>query len=278
MSVVRFDADSWLPDGAVLYGEGGFGVLAEDIPSGGESGPGYCYNDLDLPADTGREICGRIASWPAAGTLTAGEDTSFTFTGAADGTYSFTYQLYVDGVAVGSPATVTLTVGSGVIACNLGAAVAGGQAASIDETLSCALGTATAAGHQAAVAAGATIACGLGTAAAVGYTAALDTAIACAPGVAAAAGHQATVADGNLSCALGTATAAGHAATVTGSAVDEIVCALGTATAEGYVAYLSRPTLGARSTLRQAADRRPANLDNARRPASSGGRRPRQLH
>lgn len=87
------------------------GVLGSLIPSTGDNGAGYTYNDLSLPADNTKEICGRITSWPSAGTLTAYEDTSFEFSGAPDGVYSFQYQLYVDGVAVGPPASVGLTVG-----------------------------------------------------------------------------------------------------------------------------------------------------------------------
>jgi hypothetical protein len=88
------------------------GVLGSLIPATGDNGAGYTYNDLSLPADSAKEICGRITSWPSAGTLYAYEDTSFEFSGAPDGAYSFQYQLYVDGVAVGSPASVALTVGS----------------------------------------------------------------------------------------------------------------------------------------------------------------------
>lgn len=92
------------------------GVLGSEIPSSGDNGPGYAYNDLSLPADANKEICGRITTWPSAGTLTAYEDTSFTFTGAPDGIHTFQYQLYVDYVATGGPTTVTLTVGDGVVA------------------------------------------------------------------------------------------------------------------------------------------------------------------
>jgi hypothetical protein len=87
------------------------GVLGSAIASTGDYGAGYCYNDLDLPADANKEICGRVTAWPSAGTLFAYEDTSFSFTGAPDGIYTFQYQLYVDGVATGSPATVTLLQG-----------------------------------------------------------------------------------------------------------------------------------------------------------------------
>ena len=101
-----------LISGALLIGETGLGVLGSAIPATGDNGAGYAYNDLSLPADNSKEICGRITTWPSAGTLFAYEDTSFDFT-APDGAYSFQYQLYVDGVATGSPTTVNLQVGVG---------------------------------------------------------------------------------------------------------------------------------------------------------------------
>jgi hypothetical protein len=108
---LRIDTSEWI-SGALVIGDVGGGVLAEDIPSTGDDGPPYAYNDLSLPADNGKEICGRITTWPSAGTLYAYEDTSFTFIGAPDGTYTFQYQLYADYVAIGSPTTATLTVGA----------------------------------------------------------------------------------------------------------------------------------------------------------------------
>ena len=107
---LRIDSAEWI-SGALIIGETGFGVLGSAIPSTGDNGPGYAYNDLSLPADNTKEICGRITTWPTLGTLTAFEDTSFEFTGP-DGSHSFQYQLYVDGVATGSPVTVSLSVGA----------------------------------------------------------------------------------------------------------------------------------------------------------------------
>lgn len=109
MSLI-IDSSDWI-SGCLLIGETGFGVLAENIPSTGGDGASYLYNDLSLPADNGKEICGQITSWPSAGSLYAYEDGSFSFTGAPDGAYTFSYQLYVDGVATGSPVTVDLLVG-----------------------------------------------------------------------------------------------------------------------------------------------------------------------
>jgi len=107
---LRIDSTEWI-SGALLIGETGLGVLGSAIPSTGDSGGSYLYNDLSLPADNAKEICGRITTWPASGALTAYEDGSFSFIGA-DGSYSFAYQLYVDGVATGAPATVSLVVGA----------------------------------------------------------------------------------------------------------------------------------------------------------------------
>ena len=97
--------------GSLVVGNASHGVLAENIPSSGTNGAGYIYADLDLPADNGKEVRGEIITTPISGDLFAYEDTSFTFEGAPDGTYNFTYQLYVDGVLTGSVATVTLLVG-----------------------------------------------------------------------------------------------------------------------------------------------------------------------
>lgn len=109
---IRVDTSSLIA-GALVCGNRGLGVLGADIPSDGDNGAGYAYNDLTLPADAGKEICGRITTWPSAGELYAYEDTSFEFTGP-DGAHTFAYQLYVDGVATGSPETVYLQVGSPV--------------------------------------------------------------------------------------------------------------------------------------------------------------------
>lgn len=106
MNTVRVDSDSWLPDGAVLFGEGGFGVMAETIPVAG-----YSHDSLQMPSDTGKEICGRITTWPSAGTLQAVENTEYVFFGAPPGSYNFQFQLYVDGIARNGPVQIPLFVG-----------------------------------------------------------------------------------------------------------------------------------------------------------------------
>lgn len=106
---LRIDSTEWI-SGALLIGETGGGVLGSTVPSSGDNGPGYIYNDLSLPADAAKEVCGRITTWPALGTLTAFEDTSFYYVGP-DGTHTFQYQLYADYTPIGAPTTVTLEVG-----------------------------------------------------------------------------------------------------------------------------------------------------------------------
>lgn len=105
---IRVDSSS-LITGAVVVGVPGLGVLAEQVPSTGEHGAGYLYASLEFPADAGKEVRGLITTWPTLGTLTAFEDSSFEYDGPSD---TFAFQMYVDGVAVGTPQTVTVTVGS----------------------------------------------------------------------------------------------------------------------------------------------------------------------
>lgn len=118
------DTEDWQGADICTIGDVGGGLFGSEIASSGTNGPGYAYNDLALPADAGKEICGRITTWPATGTLYAYEDTSFTYAPAGDGATSFQYQLYVDYVAVGSPQTVSLTSGGGA-ATAPGATIAG---------------------------------------------------------------------------------------------------------------------------------------------------------
>jgi hypothetical protein len=89
------------------------GIPATSVPSTGTDGPGYVYNDLVFPADTDKLVRGFITSFPNAGTLVANEDTSFTFSGAPDGSYTFTYELRLDDIVQGT-ATVNLDVGNPV--------------------------------------------------------------------------------------------------------------------------------------------------------------------
>jgi hypothetical protein len=102
---------SSLVPGAYHYGGGGLGVLGSAVPSSGDNGAGYLYNDLSLPADAGKEVRGLIETFPVGlATFDVFEDSSFTASGP-DGVYTFTYRLYVDGVDSGT-AIGTITIGS----------------------------------------------------------------------------------------------------------------------------------------------------------------------
>lgn len=100
-----------LISGAYVIGETGLGVLGSAVPSTGEHGASYLYNDLTLPADASKEIRGLIVTSPSAGTFYAWEDGSFSLIDAPDGTYTFTYRLFVDGVDLGT-ATATIDIGT----------------------------------------------------------------------------------------------------------------------------------------------------------------------
>lgn len=92
------------------------GVLGSEIPSSGDNGAGYAYNDLNLPADANKRYRGRIVAWPSAGEFFAYEPTDFVFSGAPDGIYTAQYQLDQwdeSGTKTSfDPETITLTVGS----------------------------------------------------------------------------------------------------------------------------------------------------------------------
>lgn len=106
-------SSSSLISGKTVAGNRGLGVLASTVPSTGLSGASFLYNDLTLPADNSKEVYGLILTVPSAGTFYAYEDGSFSLIGAPDGTYTFTYRLFVNGVDSGT-ATAVITVGAGV--------------------------------------------------------------------------------------------------------------------------------------------------------------------
>ena len=107
---------------SLIVGVAGLGVLAENIPSTGTNGPGYVYDSLDLPADNGKEIIGRIVTTPVLGDFFAYEDTSFEFLNAPDGAHTFTFDVYEDGVFVPPTSTATITIGGAavIVAATLG--------------------------------------------------------------------------------------------------------------------------------------------------------------
>ena len=246
--------DSALISGAHLYGGAGLGVLGSLIPSSGDNGAGYTYNDLSLPADNAKEICGRITTWPVSGTLTAYEDTSFEFT-APDGAHSFAYQLYVDGVATGSPETVSLYVGS------------------VPVTISASLGSAVASGFSAGVSASTIIAASLGTATATGYQASLSGAasIFAVPGTATASGFAAEISSGGevvITGSVGSAVASGLTASISSAFV--LLANTGNALAAGKTAVIS--AIG--QTIRAPSGSGPTAIQPVSyRPSNTGGRR-----
>lgn len=108
----RWDAAEII-SGKSIWGGRGLGVLAEDIPSTGQDGPGFLYPSLELPADNGKEIRGHVLTFPES--FAPDEYSSFVHDPATDGTRTATVQIYADGVAVGSPITVSLNVGAAAI-------------------------------------------------------------------------------------------------------------------------------------------------------------------
>lgn len=228
------------------------GVNGALIPASGDNGAGFAYASLSLPADNAKEICGRITTWPSAGVLKAFEDTSFTFTGAPDGTYSFIWQLVVNGVNVGAPATTNLTVGGVTISALVGNAAAAGLLASVANTQTITInglvGNAAAAGLLAAIANAQTVTINglVGNAAAAGLLASVTNAqtvsINGLVGNAAAAGLLAAIANVQtvtINGLVGNASAAGLLATITNPSMATISCLVGNAIAIGLTASLT---------------------------------------
>lgn len=256
----RFDTS--LVSGAYVFGDTGLGVKASSIPSSGDSGPGYAYSSLNLPADNDLEIIGEILSTTTNGKLVAYEDTSFEYTPYSDGPDSFTWRLKVDGVVVGSPVIVSIYSGSNpiTVVCSTGSAVATGHAATISEAinLACNLAIAVADGIQAGVVQATVIESNNGIANAVGFNASVtseslitcQTALAlsanlqaivsqeiivsCNPATANAIGFQGQlVQHENIVCQVGSCDANGYTATITVGSETLIVCNEGLATAQG---------------------------------------------
>jgi hypothetical protein len=161
---IRVDTAS-LISGSIVCGNRGLGVLASTVPSTGDDGPGYIYNDLSLPGDAAKEVRGLILTVPTDGLFYAYEDSSFAFTGAATGSYTFTYRLFSDGADEGT-ATGYLTVGYVVGLTGLSATIAAGTVkpsatvAVAGQAATTAIGTVTPATTVAVVGLSATIAAG----------------------------------------------------------------------------------------------------------------------
>ena len=108
---MSFRVDVPLVSGAFVVGVPGLGVRGADLANSGTNGQGFLRASVSLPADNNKEYRGYFTSVPASGNFHPYEDGSLTFTGAADGTYTAVYQLWEDGVNLGS-ATISMTVGT----------------------------------------------------------------------------------------------------------------------------------------------------------------------
>lgn len=108
---MRVDSNQLIAGRCVVTEYPGHGIQAQDIPATGDNGAGYLYNDIAAQGALATdELRGQILTLPAAGTFTPYEDSSFSFTGAPDGVYTFTYRGFRNGVSYGDY-TVTMTVG-----------------------------------------------------------------------------------------------------------------------------------------------------------------------
>lgn len=125
---MRYDAP-WLSS-SLVYGDADLGVLGSVIRATtgtGPNGAGILYNDWDSSADDGKRFRALIISGAPAGAVFY-EDGSFSIpAGTADGVYTVTYRLLVDGADLGV-STATVTVGPGAVTGSI--AGAGGIATS----------------------------------------------------------------------------------------------------------------------------------------------------
>lgn len=109
---MRVDSNQLIAGRCVVTEYPGHGIQAQNVPATGSNGAGYLYNDIaEYSFATTDELRGQILTLPAAGTLTPYEDSSFSFAGAPDGVYTFTYRGFRNGVSYGDY-TVTMTIGA----------------------------------------------------------------------------------------------------------------------------------------------------------------------
>lgn len=94
----------------------GNGVRGDALPAGSVDGlhPSYLYLCADLPADNAVEFRGVMLGYTIPEPFFEWyDDGSFrVLSGCPQGAYTFTFQLYADGVAVGSPVTNGVVIGS----------------------------------------------------------------------------------------------------------------------------------------------------------------------
>lgn len=109
----RVDTSSLIAGACIvsLYdGLGITGAALRSVTGAGGSGAGLLYNDWDT-GDDAKEFRALLVTAPSSGVLTLNEDGSFSLIGAADGSYSLTYRLFVDGADLGT-AAAGITVGA----------------------------------------------------------------------------------------------------------------------------------------------------------------------
>jgi hypothetical protein len=90
-------------------------VLGSEIPNtpAGATGPSYLFQSIEAGEENDR-FRTVIVSDPADGFLLEFPDTSFVFSGAPDGTYTFVRQIFKNDVAVTPNLTATMTVGEAI--------------------------------------------------------------------------------------------------------------------------------------------------------------------
>ena len=99
----------------------GFGINGADIPTTGDNGGSPVLNDGIFSTS---EYHWRIETAPSSGVVTIYPDMSYEHTGAADGSWTWVYRLYEDGVSVGT-ATVTDVFGTAAVVLAIADAIHG---------------------------------------------------------------------------------------------------------------------------------------------------------
>lgn len=125
----RVDTSPLIAGTCVVSAYDGLGITGAAMRTGtgtGGSGAGLLYNDWDS-GDDAKEFRGLIVTPPSSGTFTLNEDGSFSLVGAADGSYSVVYRLFLDGADMGT-ATASITVGAGAAFTITGVGLAGAAA------------------------------------------------------------------------------------------------------------------------------------------------------
>ncbi|MEJ1938144.1 Ig-like domain-containing protein, partial [Nostoc sp. NIES-2111] len=100
----RVDTSPLIAGSCVVSLYAGLGVTGSELRAttgAGASGAGLLFNDWDT-GDDAKEFRALLVTAPSSGALTLNEDGTFSLTGAADGSYSLTYRLFVDGADLGT--------------------------------------------------------------------------------------------------------------------------------------------------------------------------------